>query len=191
MLLCKYCNKECKNDNSLRNHERLCSKNPNKQIAKIENLNNYLAKKMCKFCLNDYSLGNLTKHEKSCKQNPLNFKECPVCKKNHTKKSVTCSYSCSNTFFRSGKNNPNWKEHSYRTTCFEFHKKQCIVCGEEKIVTVHHLNEDHSDNRPENLIPLCPTHHQYVHSRYKEEVQSYIDDYIKTFISVRGSLVDH
>lgn len=33
MLLCQYCNKECKNDNSLRNHERLCKKNPNRQIT--------------------------------------------------------------------------------------------------------------------------------------------------------------
>lgn len=29
---CRYCRKECKNCNSLRNHERLCNKNPNKQI---------------------------------------------------------------------------------------------------------------------------------------------------------------
>jgi hypothetical protein len=28
---CKFCEKPCKNDNSLRNHERLCKKNPNKQ----------------------------------------------------------------------------------------------------------------------------------------------------------------
>lgn len=27
MLLCKHCNKECKNENSLRNHERLCPSN--------------------------------------------------------------------------------------------------------------------------------------------------------------------
>lgn len=31
MLLCQYCKKECKNENSLRNHERLCKDNPNKQ----------------------------------------------------------------------------------------------------------------------------------------------------------------
>ena len=30
-LYCKYCNRECKNDNSLRNHERLCKLNPNHQ----------------------------------------------------------------------------------------------------------------------------------------------------------------
>lgn len=33
-MTCKYCNKECKNSNSLRNHERLCKNNPNRQIPK-------------------------------------------------------------------------------------------------------------------------------------------------------------
>lgn len=31
MLLCEFCNKECKNANSLRNHQRLCKSNPNRQ----------------------------------------------------------------------------------------------------------------------------------------------------------------
>lgn len=30
-LICWHCSKECKNDNSFRNHERTCSKNPNRQ----------------------------------------------------------------------------------------------------------------------------------------------------------------
>lgn len=29
---CKFCNKLCKNDNSLRNHQRLCKNNPDRQI---------------------------------------------------------------------------------------------------------------------------------------------------------------
>lgn len=33
MLICKFCAKECKNANSLRNHERLCKHNPDKQIS--------------------------------------------------------------------------------------------------------------------------------------------------------------
>lgn len=33
MLLCKFCSKECKNDNSLRNHERLCKSNENRQTT--------------------------------------------------------------------------------------------------------------------------------------------------------------
>ena len=36
MLLCKYCGKECKNENSLRNHERLCKENPNKQESSLK-----------------------------------------------------------------------------------------------------------------------------------------------------------
>lgn len=32
---CKYCKKECKNNNSLRNHERLCKLNPNRQFTKF------------------------------------------------------------------------------------------------------------------------------------------------------------
>ena len=36
MFNCKFCNKECKNDNSLRNHERLCKLNPNRQRTCFE-----------------------------------------------------------------------------------------------------------------------------------------------------------
>lgn len=31
---CKFCEKVCKNDNSLRNHERLCKKNPERKVPK-------------------------------------------------------------------------------------------------------------------------------------------------------------
>jgi len=33
MLNCRFCSRVCKNDNSLRNHERLCSENPLKQTT--------------------------------------------------------------------------------------------------------------------------------------------------------------
>lgn len=33
MLICQHCNKECKNPNSFRNHERLCSKNENRKYV--------------------------------------------------------------------------------------------------------------------------------------------------------------
>lgn len=36
MYNCKFCNKECKNDNSLRNHERLCKNNPDRQLTPYE-----------------------------------------------------------------------------------------------------------------------------------------------------------
>lgn len=36
MLLCKFCSQERKNENSLRNHERQCKSNPNRQINIFE-----------------------------------------------------------------------------------------------------------------------------------------------------------
>jgi hypothetical protein len=33
MLICKFCSKECKNDNSHRNHERLCRSNPDRNYV--------------------------------------------------------------------------------------------------------------------------------------------------------------
>lgn len=38
-FICKYCNKVCKNLNSLRNHERLCKQNPNRQYT-VFSINN-------------------------------------------------------------------------------------------------------------------------------------------------------
>lgn len=35
---CKYCNQERKNENSLRNHERLCKENPNRQSTPFQNI---------------------------------------------------------------------------------------------------------------------------------------------------------
>lgn len=35
---CRYCNKLCKNANSLRNHERLCKLNPNRSMSKFEDI---------------------------------------------------------------------------------------------------------------------------------------------------------
>lgn len=121
-------------------------------------------------------------------------KECPVCstlfttQKGHQREKQTCSYSCSNTFFRSGENNPNWGNFSdgqgrngYRRIGFNYHKKECVICGENKIVAIHHYDNNHNNNEPVNLVPLCPTHHHYIHSRYKDEVKDKIDEYIKNF----------
>lgn len=120
------------------------------------------------------------------------IKKCPVCDKefttviNHRNEKTTCSHSCSNTFFRSGENNSNWGKFSelknpYRRICFEYHKRECVICSENKIVSVHHFDENHNNNSPENLIPLCPTHHQYVHSKYKNDVIGKIIEYRNKF----------
>lgn len=71
---------------------------------------------------------------------------------------------------------------NYRKLCFEAHAHACIICGEDKIVEVHHYDEDHFNNALENLIPLCPNHHQYWHSRFIDLVKPTIDKYRDEFI---------
>lgn len=118
-------------------------------------------------------------------------KRCPVCdskfeaQEGHNKEKRTCSYACSNVYFRSGPDNGNWKEtekncksHAYRSTCFYYHKKRCVICNEKNIVEVHHLDENKQNNKPENLIPICSTHHRYWHSQYRYLVEDKIFDYI-------------
>jgi len=38
------------------------------------------------------------------------------------------------------------------------YRHRCAVCGKEK-PQLHHIDEDPSNNVPDNLIPLCPNHH--------------------------------
>jgi len=115
-------------------------------------------------------------------------KTCPICSsefyfypENTKKDKVTCSYACSNKMFRTAKNkNDNFL--TYRTLCFKYHEKKCIICGEERIVEVHHYDGNHKNHVPENLIPLCPTHHQYMHSRYKNLIIDKVELYRKKII---------
>jgi hypothetical protein len=142
-----------------------------------------------------YQLKKINKDTYLCKTckvlNGRIKKECPVCSKVfETLKSEdkkTCSYSCSNKFFRRGEQNGNWKNESYRSTCFLYHKKECVVCGEDKIVEVHHFDENRNNNNPANLIPLCPNHHQYLHSKFKylivEKVKEYRNKFVEKVLS--------
>lgn len=72
-------------------------------------------------------------------------------------------------------------QHVYQRLCFDVHPHKCCVCGEEKIVAVHHYDGNHNNNDVCNLVPLCPTHHCYIHSKYKDEIINIIDKYIEQF----------
>lgn len=166
------------------NEHRINARNA---LAKARSVNNI--KIQCRFCDHTTNKANIKKHEKHCHLNPTNRKECPVCSKpiKDYKKSATCSYACSNKLFRTGPNNGNWKDDRYQTTCFHYHKKECIICGESNIVTVHHLDENHFNNDPANLIPLCPTHHQYWHSSFRHLVEKQVMDYITAWINTHAT----
>ena len=83
-----------------------------------------------------------------------------------------CSRSCANKV-GAKKLNEQRGYSNYRTIAFKHYDKECIVCGFDKIVAVHHINHNHSDNRPENLVPLCPNHHEMLHSNeYGAEMET-------------------
>lgn len=144
----------------------------------------------CSYCQKQMLSSGIKAHEKHCYLNPNNIKLCPVCQSpiKNFKEGTTCSVSCANKYFRSGPNNGNWKYglDLHRKICFEHHEKKCVICHEDKIVEVHHLNEQHNDNRPENLVPLCSTHHKYWHSKYRYLIEDKIMDYMKNWSGCRA-----
>lgn len=144
--------------------------------------------KNCKHCSKEIKkFGNLKRHEDTCRFRPENKNNCLNCGKEFypKKKTKCCGYACSNTYFRSGEQNGNWKQDSYRSTCFLYHDKECVICEENVIVEVHHLDGNHNNNDPSNLIPLCPTHHKYWHSGHKHLIESGVKEYITHWLSKR------
>lgn len=122
------------------------------------------------------------------------IKVCPICgndfetKLGHPREKTVCSNSCANTFFRSGESHPNHKkdgdlngEIKYRTICFRHHEKKCVCCDEKNIVEAHHYDGNKKNNKPENFVPLCPTHHKYWHSRFRYVIKEKVDEYVKNF----------
>lgn len=152
------------------------------------------------------NMGNLIKkyeldstHFDNGKQRRYKYKriirKCPVCgddfqtQDGGKAEKQTCSYSCSNTYFRSGINNGMCKNgngkkanSSYRFICFKHHEKKCIICGEDKIVAVHHYDGNNKNNNPKNLVPLCPTHHQYWHSKHKNLIEEKVKDFVASIV---------
>ena len=57
---------------------------------------------------------------------------------------------------------------------FETYKRitqQCVICGFDKFVALHHLDYNRKNNSVDNLVGLCPNHHQMLHTlKYKDEI---------------------
>ena len=176
-------------------------------MAKIE--------KSCEFCSKSFltekkevNRGNgkycsLSCSSKSHKKDKIPNVECGTCgeklyRKNYLiKRSKSGFFFCNRGCLRKAQRLDGIKEihpqhfHSdrnYRSICFRNHKKECIMCGEVNIVAVHHYDHNHSNNDPANLVPLCPTHHQYVHSGFKNLVKEKIDLYVSSFLSSREAI---
>lgn len=106
-------------------------------------------------------------------------KICKACNSSFNTKNVKqtfCSYKCSNSF------EPHNSVKQYQSICFKHHKKECVICRESIVVDVHHYDENHYNNDPKNLVPLCPTHHRYMHNETgKSLIRERVDEYVANF----------
>ncbi|MEK6824698.1 MAG: hypothetical protein AABY02_02480 [Nanoarchaeota archaeon] len=63
------------------------------------------------------------------------------------------------------------KIHNIDNALYEKITKECVLCGFDKIVDLHHLDRDRSNNSELNFVGLCPNHHKMLHHRdFQHEV---------------------
>lgn len=91
-----------------------------------------------------------------------------------------CSRSCSNSVGGKRKAQIYHTDDTahYRIVAFRHHEKKCVCCGFDKIVAVHHVDENHNNNDPKNLVVLCPNCHATYHSKYQADVRPAIEKYL-------------
>ena len=129
---------------------------------------------------NDRRFGPVEIHHKNCERCGDSFTWTGRLLTKGYQQAKFCSRSCANNrsdWWDSPTN--EYRSTKYRAIAKRHHEFKCVVCGFDKIVAIHHIDENKKNNSPENLIPLCPNHHEMVHSKWKDEVQPYIDEWVK------------
>lgn len=76
-----------------------------------------------------------------------------------------CSYECGNLHKNQlRKESGEWDNSlNYRLRAFENYEHKCAVCGweeDERVLEVHHIDENRENNYLDNLIILCPICHR-------------------------------
>lgn len=85
-------------------------------------------------------------------------------RKSDMKKNISgnffCSKSCAASF--NNASSPKRQVTNYRIKAFRTYPHRCEICGffeDEKLLEVHHIDENRKNNDIENLIILCPICH--------------------------------
>lgn len=176
MWQCRHCKKEFDylRATEKANHSRHCSSNPNKHKS-YENIKSSVNK------IIDSKLGKKKNFSVICDCCGETFAVKERENQFPSKEKYFCSRSCANS--TGGKRKAELYHYddvaSYRTVALRYHELKCIVCGFDSVVDVHHIDENHANNDPKNLVCLCPNHHRMVHTnKFKKDLDLYIKDYI-------------
>lgn len=71
-----------------------------------------------------------------------------------------CSLSCANTRVDLTKHGYSWRARKHL-------KKKCEACGYAKALQAHHIDQDRSNNVPQNIQTLCKHCHDFWHTTAK------------------------
>lgn len=89
-----------------------------------------------------------------------------------------CSRECGNRHKNQlRKESGEWDDSgNYRLRAFEEYEHKCIVCGwneDERILEVHHKDENRKNNNIDNLCILCPNCHRKITLHYYQLTDDY------------------
>lgn len=99
---------------------------------------------------------------------------CERCKREMPMKAKGLCGGCYNFVFHldSAKERNYQKYHNISAEFYKEITKSCAICGFDKVVDLHHLDENRKNNSRDNLVGLCPNHHKMFHDfRYRKEIQ--------------------
>ena len=103
---------------------------------------------VCKECVRAAACVSTPAQRRKCIENGI-CRDCKSAKATSGKRCRGCGEK--RNAQRKGKRRPYRK---YATPC--------VICGFE-YSDVHHLDENHKNNNPLNLVSLCPNHHRLLH----------------------------
>ena len=65
--------------------------------------------------------------------------------------------------------------HNISTDLYKQITKECIICGFQEAVDLHHIDKNRKNNSRENLVGLCPNHHRMIHmEKHAQEINGLI-----------------
>lgn len=69
-----------------------------------------------------------------------------------------------------------YNSRKYHKIPLELYRKlmatECIICGWNKALDLHHIDGNHDNTSATNLVALCPNHHRMLHHpKYGEETR--------------------